>query len=159
MSSRAEKLRTVLPAMKLDILFRHNDIMKVLGDIANNFKMRSGDTIQVHPKIMEVLVKSVETNMGLLIVTGEIKEKRISWNEIALNLSDFLKNDFTLKSGWLFSEYVINDREFCRKYMNLVFLTEDNMQSEYSLTTKCMIREKDQYLEISRFNYSKVFGK
>lgn len=160
MSSRSEKLNSVLPSMKLDILRRHNDIMKILAEVGHILEMRYDNTLKIHPKIMEVLINSVETNMGLLIVTGEILEGKVSWNEIVSDLSDFLKNEFTLKSGWLLSQYLIDDREFCRHYMKLVYMTEDYMKSDYSLTKKCLIRKKDgHFKEISRYNYSDEFGK
>ena len=167
MTTYSEKKKQALPAMKIDLLQRHYTIMKILGDLACNLKIRtvSGDRIVLNSKLIDILIKSIESNKGLLLVTGEIKVGEISWNDITNKLYDFIKNGFVLKKTWIFSESSISDREFCKRYLELVFLTEDNMQFDSPLTAKCIVKQKKDidstipYLEISRYNYNREFGK
>jgi hypothetical protein len=157
MSSLKEKREAALPAMKLDILQRHNSILIILRDLVNETKHRIGNEITLNPKLWDILVSSIQTNKGLLIVTGTLTNQdlppgytvtrykpnqAVSWNEITDRLYSLVKDEFRLVSGWLFKNCLIEVNTLCRGFLDIVEKTDHSMGIQASVKGTCMIRDK-----------------
>jgi hypothetical protein len=165
MNNRKDKLSIVLPAMKLDILSRHKDIMTVLSEIALNHKFHRQGQIIINSKIFNVIVNSVQSNMGLLLVTGEINREdtpsqfslnaaslssRVSWNEITKELYRFLNEEFLTKTGWLLTEHVISEIRFCDVFLDIALKTSNNMGNEFSVKGQCMVKSEKGFTVLTK---------